>query len=355
MAKKIFFAVMNWGLGHASRSIPIIKKLQQRGIELIVGSDGVALALLQKEFPTLQFVELPAYNVHYRSNNMILNIAPQVPKLIYAINKERRYIKNIISTQQIDAIISDNRFGIFDSRVYAVFITHQLNILIPNPLIAKWVNHKNANYIRRYHQCWVPDYSGAKAIAPALSAHNGFNHLRYIGPVSRMQTQTCSKEYDITVVLSGVEPQRSYLEKAIIEQLKNSSYRVVIVSGNTLADRQVSIEDNIERIPYLCTKELNALMLSSRLLICRSGYSSIMDIHKLGIQKVLFIPTPGQTEQEYLAEQLSGTAQFRYQKQVQLDLLETVAELLEEPVQVQKPKDADPLLDQAIDDLLSNI
>lgn len=355
MAKKIFFAVMNWGLGHASRSIPIIEKLQQRGIELIVGSDGVALALLQKEFPTLQFVELPAYNVHYRSNNMILNIAPQVPKLIYAINKERRYIKNIISTQQIDAIISDNRFGIFDSRVYSVFMTHQLNILIPSPLISKWVNQKNASYILKYQECWVPDFSGAEAIAPALSTHHGFNHLRYIGPVSRMQTYTCSMEYDIAVVLSGVEPQRSFLEEAIIEQLKNSNYSVVIVSGNTLDEGAASIADNIERIPYLCTKELNALMLSSRLLICRSGYSSIMDIHKLGLQKVLFIPTPGQTEQEYLAKQLSGRAQFRYQKQSQLDLLDTVMDMLETPVHLLKPKDDDPLLDQAIDDLLSKI
>jgi len=135
----ILIAPLNWGLGHATRCMPLVNALLHRGIQPILASDGAALALLREEYPNLTTLELPAYNIRYRGNNMMLTMGAQLPKITRAIFAEQRTIKRFVKDHRIDIIISDNRYGVFHSDCHSIFMTHQLNIKIPNRILEKLV------------------------------------------------------------------------------------------------------------------------------------------------------------------------------------------------------------------------
>ncbi|MBK7872558.1 MAG: hypothetical protein IPJ74_18690 [Saprospiraceae bacterium] len=132
MKKRILVAPLDWGLGHATRCIPIVQELLDQDAEVLLATNGGAFELLRKEFPTLIVEKLPAYNIRYANGNMYWNVGIQLPKIIKAIVSEYYTLKKLIHQYQIDAIISDNRYGCFSKKVKCIFITHQINILIPN-------------------------------------------------------------------------------------------------------------------------------------------------------------------------------------------------------------------------------
>jgi len=306
--------------------MPIINYLLQQGIEVIIGSDGNALSLLQKEYPQLTHIELPSYNITYKTSNMFMNIAPQVPKILNAIRLERKLLETIISQYKIDAIISDNRYGLQHSSLPSVFMTHQLNIIVPNKLVSNWVRKMNQRYIQQFTACWVPDYPNEPSLAGELS-HGNWKNITYVGPLSRLSHQHQAAQNDILVVLSGPEPQRSILEQKIIAQAKTIDRQFVIVSGQTKTYEVEQLEPNIKRYSYMTSQNLNASILNSKVIIARSGYSTLMDLVQLQCQQVIFIPTPGQTEQEFLAKRFYEKKQFYYQNQKDLNLTLALKEL----------------------------
>ena len=179
--KRVLIAPLNWGLGHATRCMPIINELLAQGAEVIIATDGRALHLLQKEYPQLTILELPAYNITYRSNNMMLNIAPQLFKIIRAIIKEQKAIRKIIRDYKIDLIISDNRFGCVSSDIPSIFITHQVHIKIPNPTVQRIVNFFNHLFINRFNECWIPDFEDtSQSLSGSLSRSKGLKSYKYL-------------------------------------------------------------------------------------------------------------------------------------------------------------------------------
>ncbi len=312
--KRVLVAPLNWGLGHATRSIPIIDNLLLNGFEVILASDGRSLQLLKKEFPDLQTVELPTYNISYSTNNMIFNIAYQIPKIIFAVWRESRVVKKIVKKEKIDIIISDNRYGCRSDHTKNIFITHQINIIVPAKPLRWVVNKFNHILINRFDECWVPDYSGNNSLAGKLSKSDKIKSLKYLGLLSRMKTIIAPQKFDIIAILSGPEPQRTRLEKIIVDELKGTVLKSLVVQGCTEIENRFHINENIEVVSYLESKELSEAMQSSKLVICRSGYSSIMDLVKLRKQAIL-IPTPGQTEQEYLGKILKDKGLFCVQDQ----------------------------------------
>lgn len=318
--KRILVAPLNWGLGHASRCIPVIQELLCQGALPIIASDGDALKLLQEEFPTLPNIELPPYHIRYPSQNMIWNMAQQLPTILKAIQLERKVLKDIIKIQHIDAIISDNRYGIYSKHCPSILITHQLNILIPNKILDWWAKWMNQRILNRFDACWVPDFENTPNLTGVLGHEHHFEHVRYIEPLSRMKPLEEVQKYDIIAVLSGPEPQRSIFEKKIIEQASLLNKKTLIVRGSTKANPLKKQSPNIEVVPYLTTKELNEKIMASKVLVARSGYSTIMDIVKMQCRNVILVPTPGQTEQEYLAEQFSKQTWFVSQEQTDFNL-----------------------------------
>lgn len=300
--------------------MPVIDECRRQGAEVYLASDGRALRLLEKEYPKLTTLELPAYNIRYGTGNMTWNIAPQMPKILWAMQQEKKAVDKIIRQYNIDGLISDNRFGCYSSRIPSVFLTHQTNLKVPALLgigtFAKWNNRR---LIRRYDQCWIPDLEGEPNLSGSLSHGYALPNMRYVGILSRMRPLEVKKRYDIIAVLSGPEPQRTYFEEKIIEQLSTLPYRTLIVKGKT--DSEIhSQNNNIETLAYLTKTDLNEAILASGVVISRSGYSTLMDLAALRKQQVILVPTPGQTEQEYLADLLHQKNIFLQQTQNKLDI-----------------------------------
>ena len=199
-------------------------------------------------------------------------------------------------------------------------MTHQLNILVPNRLVQAWVTWSNKRYISKFDACWVPDFEQAPTLGGKLSDGKDWGSVSYLGLLSRMKYEKKELLYDVIAVLSGPEPQRSIFEQKIIAQAKQLPYKFLIISGKTAKKEQKNLADNIQWHSYMTSAALNKAILQSRFLIARSGYSTIMDLVRLQCQNVLLVPTPGQTEQEYLAKRFFEKKQFYYQKQKNLDI-----------------------------------
>ncbi len=305
MKKKILVAPLNWGLGHATRCIPIVNALLAHNFEPIIASDGVALELLKKEFPELTHIELPGYNIKYSKKGYFLKLKllKDSPKVINAIKAEKKATKQIVETYKIDGIISDNRLGVHCKLVPSVFMTHQLQVLSGN---TTWLSTKmHQNIMKKFDECWVPDTVGTPNLSGKLGHVNSANIvLKYVGPLSRFKKLDCEIRYDIMVLLSGPEPQRTMLEEKLLVDFKDYEGKVLFVKGIVEKEHKTDEVNNILIHNFLMGAELEKALNESNLIVSRSGYTTIMDLAKLG-KNAFFIPTPGQFEQEYLAKRLT--------------------------------------------------
>jgi uncharacterized protein (TIGR00661 family) len=303
MNNKIIVAPLNWGLGHATRCVPIIRFLLVNNYTPILASDGISLKFLQKEFSDLESFELPSYNISY-SKNLKWSLLFQTPKILKAIRKEKQLIANFLSKRDdVIGIISDNRFGVRHHTVPSVYITHQLNVLSGFATFLSSAIHQN--YINKFDECWVPDtkehtFSGKLSRVKKLSIP-----VKFIGVLSRFQKNELPKKNDVLIILSGIESQRKQLEESLIEKFKNTSKKVVLVQGIIQDKPKRTTIKGIKVYNYLLSDVLEKEINQSEVIICRSGYSSIMDLAVLH-KKAFFIPTKNQSEQEYLAKHLQS-------------------------------------------------
>jgi uncharacterized protein (TIGR00661 family) len=300
--KNILVAPLNWGLGHATRCIPIINELQKQGFNPIIASDGVALALLSKEFPHLKTLELPSYNIEYakKGKNFKWKLLQNSPNTINAILSEKKLVKKWISEYDLEGIISDNRLGVHSKKVPSVFITHQIRVMSGK---TTWISSKiHQKLIKKYTECWVPDVEGFPNLSGKLGHVKKFDvNLKYIGVLSRLEKENLPEIYDLMVILSGPEPQRTMLEEKLITELNDFSKSVLFVKGKIEPEQKIEKKDNIVYYNFMTSTELQTAFNSSAKILCRSGYTTVMDLAKLE-KKAFFIPTPGQFEQEYLAK-----------------------------------------------------
>ena len=310
--RRILVAPLNWGLGHASRCIPLVRLLLEQGYEPVLAGDGPSLELLSSEFPSLRKYQLPSYDIRYAKYNSffklkLLSQAPQIQKTVF---EEHNTVEKILEKEQAIGLISDNRFGVYSKKVTSVYLTHQVWIKAGwlSRLASKW----HQNIISRFDHCWVCDFEGSKSLAGDLSSGSeALNNLSWIGPLSRFSLShgATEKKTDICVVLSGPEPMRGQFEKKVEEALKGRDEKVVLVRGIVEEFQIFQKEGNITRYNFMGAEELENAMRQSRLVISRSGYSSIMDLRVLGSRAIL-VPTPGQTEQEYLADRMQQKGMF---------------------------------------------
>jgi uncharacterized protein (TIGR00661 family) len=302
--KKVLICPLDWGLGHATRCIPLIHAFTEAGAEVILAASGKPALLLKKEFPQLKHIDLPGVVIQYGEKKFsFLKMFRQLPSMIFSVWKEHRMVKKIIRENEIDILISDNRYGLWSDECYTVFITHQLHIKLPESLrlLQKSVNSIAAFFIRKFNVCVVPDTSQHLLAGELSSSLNKKLNIIYAGPLSRFKKKMVNppeRKYDILLMLSGPEPQRSLLEKRMVNMLKDKKYAVLLIRG--MPDDEPQSDTFIHAVNHLSTEELNQHLLYSTHIICRSGYSSIMDLAAAG-RSAIIIPTPGQTEQEYLA------------------------------------------------------
>ena len=290
-------------------------------MEVYLASDGVALHLLRAEFPHLEAFELPSYRIRYQSNNMVWNIGRQLPRILWAVQKERRAVARLVRKLGIQGILSDNRYGCYHPSVNSVLLSHQLYLRMPGHLLSWPANQALRWALSKFDALWVPDEAAAPGLSGELSHHKKVVHdaVDFIGILTRMQYYESEVEYDVAVVLSGPEPQRSILEQQLLDQAITMPHKFIFVQGRTEAKKHYYVADNIEVVSYLTSRDLNDVLMASKVMVSRSGYSSIMDLAGLH-KKAILIPTPGQTEQEYLAETLAKQSLFITQQQNAIDL-----------------------------------
>ena len=300
--RAIIVSPLNWGLGHASRCVPIVRALKESGFDVILAGDGGALALLSSEFADLRSYELPSYDIRYSgsSKGFQLNLLLQGPKVLKAMNREQQAIGKILEKERVAGIISDNRFGVRSPDIPSVYLTHQLTVKAGwmTPMATYW----HRRLISKFDRCWVCDHAGPHSLAGELSSDAGnLDTVSWIGPLSRFSSEgpAVIKDVDIAVVLSGPEPSRSLFEQQVREELMGTDYRVVLVRGLIGDSSEERTERNFTICDFLLAKELESLIRRSHLVVCRSGYSSIMDLAAIGA-RALLVPTPGQAEQKYL-------------------------------------------------------
>ena len=319
-SSRVLVAPLEWGLGHATRCVPIIRELLRQKCEVVIAADGYPLRFLRQEFPHLEWVEFEGLKVRYADGvSQVGAMLRQLPSFLRGIWREHKELKRIVEAYDIDVVVSDNRFGLWCKDVHSVYVTHQLMVKMPRGLEwmewAVWRLHRW--FIKHYDECWVPDVAGEDNLSGDLShKYPLLKNTRFIGPLSRFSREKVEWEdvrveaealdlkerYDVVAVLSGPEPHRTNLEREITDnglQIIDGS-SLLIVQGLPADDlRLAEHRDGVDYIPHLPTGLLQWYMQEAEEIVCRSGYSSIMDLYTIG-RKAHLIPTPGQTEQEYL-------------------------------------------------------
>ncbi|MEP6616923.1 MAG: glycosyltransferase [Ginsengibacter sp.] len=302
---RILVAPLDWGLGHTTRCIPIINELICQNCEVYIAAEGAAALLLQDQFLTPTFLPLKGYRVRYSKKTFFhLGLLFQVPKVIIAMYHEHRWLSKIIREHDIDGVISDNRPGLYNQKIVSVYITHQLKVETGGRFTGKIAARIHNFFIRKFHLCWVPDDRGT-GLAGKLSHPPTSANIRYIGPLSRFKKlRGIKKEIECLILLTGPEPQRSIFEKIIFRELRNIEINVLVVRGLPGESKMPAFPGGFVRIVnHLSAADLNYAMQQSEIIVSRSGYTTVMDIVKIE-QKSILVPTPGQTEQEYLARHL---------------------------------------------------
>jgi uncharacterized protein (TIGR00661 family) len=307
--KKILIAPLDWGLGHATRCITIIHYLEKLNCNITVAASGNTQTLLKNEFPHLSYLNLPGYKITYSKFKRFLpfKILIQIPKIFKIIRLENQWLKKAITQNHFDAIISDNRYGFFSNDCPSVFITHQLKIRTNIKSVDKILQKINYHYINRFTECWIPDLEGNTNIAGELSHPEALPNIpvKYIGPLSRLKKNTGNKlSFKWMVIISGPEPQRSLFEQKILETVSKTNERFLIIRGLPGKTEINFSFPNCTVFNHLNTTEMQQALQESEFVISRCGYTTVMEVLSLQ-KKSILIPTPGQTEQEYLASHLS--------------------------------------------------
>jgi UDP-N-acetylglucosamine transferase subunit ALG13 len=305
--KKLLVAPLDWGLGHATRCVPVIRDLLNSHCEVWLAGEEMQEKLLREEFPSLPFLPLKGYRIKYAKNGFTGKILLQIPSILRSIKEENKWLKERVSKYGFEAVISDNRYGLYHDNIFSVFITHQLCI---KSSLGKWsekiLQQWNYKLINRFNECWVPDEEGGNNLAGELSHPVKLPSIpvKYIGPLSRFEKKNNHEIKDhLLIIFSGPEPQRTILENKVIDQIVNYPATATIVRGLPGERNIIPSTNAIHFYNHLSSEELNNEAMKAEFIMSRSGYSTIMDITALK-KKAVLIPTPGQTEQEYLADHL---------------------------------------------------
>ena len=328
---KVLIAPLDWGLGHATRCIPVIKAFLGQGATVCIGADGPGKAVLEKEFPDLEHFTFPGTSISYGSNTG-LAILSQVPGFLLSIKKEHQFLEREALQRKIDLVISDNRYGLWTKQCKTVLITHQPFVKAPVlPFMEIVVQKRIRLWMDRFDHCWIPDCESVPNLSGDLSHKAKLSaNTKFIGPLSRFKNsgKPHGRSGKILVILSGPEPQRTWLEKEILKQIPELPYQFILARGNPGLRPLERIPGNAKVHEHLDSEEMEKAILSSDAVISRPGYSTVMDLSVLG-SKAGFIPTPGQTEQEYLAFHFNRQGMAAFSNQQTLDLKELISRALE--------------------------
>jgi UDP:flavonoid glycosyltransferase YjiC (YdhE family) len=329
--KHILIAPLDWGLGHTTRCVPLIRFIQQKGHIPVFAGNETQCSFIEDTFGPIDFIHLEGYNITYSKWNQYaqMGLLSQLPHILGAIKNEHRWLQNLVAEGKIDGVISDNRYGLYHPAIPSVILTHQLQIQSGFGNVADNIVRKlHYKFLNRFNDVWVVDSPSSLGIAGKLSHPNKLpNNTTYIGALSQFENRASAANTNkdqLLILLSGPEPQRTVLSAILWQQMQEYNGKVVFVEGSESAPNPASIPANVEWHKRLNAKALEPILCDAGMVVCRSGYSTIMDLIALQKQAIL-IPTPGQTEQEYLATRLHKAGIFFSAPQKNFELQEALS------------------------------
>jgi len=300
---RIIVAPLDWGMGHATRCIPLIKELQSHGITVIVGGTEQSRQRIKAAGIISEYLDLPAYSIRYHKFLPAwLMVLLQFSKIIKAIKSEKKILNNYLKKNKVDALISDNRYGVFNLKIPSVLITHQVRPKSPFSIFQGITNKFVHNQLKNFNEIWIPDLTAEESISGDLSIPFSGITFKNIGILSRFEAskQLPHQSNSVLAIVSGPEPQASIFQQQLIRLAIRKKVRISIISSSELPENNNLSEDWIRLIHSPNDQDFQRLVSENKFIIMRSGYSGIMDMLRLG-RTALLVPTPGQTEQEYLA------------------------------------------------------
>ena len=325
---KVLFAVCSWGLGHATRDLPLIQRMIEAGHNVTVVGTGRSLSLLRKELgKNCRFLDIPDYSSPYSEKGfLVAKFVGYLPVYIEEIVREHRKIKKLVRKDGYERIISDNRFGVYDSTIPSYFISHQLRFIPPRrvKIFERATEGFNYSFKRNFLKFLVPD-DRDNPLSGDLSHNLRFfkdGKVEYLGILSSLRKLKVKEDIDYFISLSGPEPQRTILERKLLKQAPLLKGKVVIALGKP-EEYKEEVRGNIRIISFLDREKQEEIMNRAKLVIARPGYTTLMELAFLG-KKALLIPTPGQTEQIYLASYHRSKGNFYSVDQDELDLVRDV-------------------------------
>ena len=338
----IFVSPLSWGLGHATRDIPIIRELLKHNHKLTIASSGPALTLLKKEFPQCEFMHLADYPPPYtKSRFFIAKFTAYIPLMIHAIKQEEKRTQQIFKENKYDLIISDNRFGVYSPDVPSFFISHQLRFSAPKILsfAEEWAQSFNSRFHKNFTRVIVPDNSpDTVSLSGTLSCNTRpatLQRIYYAGILSSIKKLDVEEDIDFLISVSGPEPQRTMLEEVMLKQVQKLNGKKMVLLGKPTENLEYQLPattdtaggDNSTTVKsHAGREEMSVLMNRAKFIISRSGYTTMMEVAELGKKKCLFLPTPGQTEQVYLSQYYMEKGWFYSKSQYSLDIVKDVQE-----------------------------
>jgi uncharacterized protein (TIGR00661 family) len=327
----VLLSPLSWGLGHATRDIPIIRSLLDNHHNVTIAACGNALAVLQHEFPECSFIEFNDYPSPYSTSRFFIpKFIASLPTISRALAEERRTLQHILEKNHYDLIISDNRVGVYSLKIPTIFITHQIHYHFPLLFWPIELSSILANYFlfENYSRVIVPDNPmGIASLAGKLSRPvRGLTDSKvfFSGILSSTPKMDVEQDLDNLVLISGPEPQRTRLEEILTPMLSELDGSTIVLLGSPQKTQTRSLSDRCTLISYASTQEKVRLMNRAKFIICRSGYTSMMEMAELNKCHGFFIPTPGQPEQEYLSDYYKKMGWFYSQSQYKLNLREDV-------------------------------
>ncbi len=323
---KVIYAVCEWGLGHATRSLPVIRKLIKEGHEVSIISEGRSLELLKKELGgnISEYISIPGYPMLLSENSrqFMAKSAVYWPNFIRRMVSGLATLTKLLKDRECDLIISDGRYDMYSKEIPSYFISHQMRIM--NPLRMQVFERGseifNQFFFKRFQGVIIPDFKEESLSGDLSHNLNRINEdeLHYVGVLSDFEKKDKAKDIDYLASISGPEPQRTVFEKKILNQIDNLSGKIVVTLGK--AERKEEIKDkDIETYSFLSKEKREDILNRSKMVISRSGYSTILDLAVIGC-KALMVPTPGQIEQEYLGQYHNKKGYFHCVNQEKLDL-----------------------------------
>jgi uncharacterized protein (TIGR00661 family) len=329
-SKNVFIAPLNWGLGHATRNLPLIRKFMANNYKIYIAASGRSKELLMKEVPDCIFIDYPEYPIKYpRSRFFVTRFMLIIfPQMLIAMWKEKKKLIKLNEQYHFDLIISDNRFSLALKGVPSYLISHQLRYKLPWPIRKmEWLpEFFNYLHFRKYDKIIIPDSNERQSLTGELSHNLRYipnDKLFYAGILADLPEENNTEEQtiDYFIIVSGPEPQRTKLENIIFQQVGNLKGKIIVALGIPEKNYKIRMGDAVFHT-YMSRQEISYYLRKARFIISRPGYTTVMEMIELK-KRGLFIPTPGQIEQEYLAAYFMENGWCYAASQYGLNILES--------------------------------